>query len=68
LFSLAYVIGSAAAISWGYFIWGLDWGRFGSRDWGLWAMTFGFGSIVAFVIGLSLVMFLHSMLFPEDSI
>jgi len=68
LFFLAYVIGFSAAIAWGHFIWGLDWGHFGSRGWGLWAMVFGFGSIIAFVVGLFLVIGLHSILFPEDGI
>ncbi len=68
LFAFAYIAGLAAAISWGYFIWALDWGHFGSRGWGLWMMVFMFGSIIAFVAAFFLVTLVHSILFPEDSI
>jgi len=68
LFGFAYVAGFLAVLWWGYFIWGFNWGHFGSRSWGLGAMIFGFGSIIAFVVGFFLIGILHSILFPEDSI
>jgi hypothetical protein len=31
-----FALALAVAIGWVVFIWSLDWGRFGSRSWGLW--------------------------------
>jgi len=46
-------IGAIAAVAaaglWAYFIWTSDWGRFGTRDWGLWLMGFTTGTIVVFL-------------------
>ena len=62
---LAWFVGLVAAASWGYFIWGFDWGT-SSRARGLWGMIFGFGSILAFLVGVFLIVGIHMWLFPEE--
>jgi hypothetical protein len=61
----AFVVAAVFAGSWCYWIWVFDWGRLWSRGYGLWGMTFLFGGIITFFIGLFGVMVLHSWLFPE---
>ena len=63
----AYAFGIALAASWCIWIWGFDWGRLWSRGIGLWGMTFAFGGLTAFLIGLFVMMSLHSWLFREQS-
>jgi hypothetical protein len=65
LFYLAYVVGFAAAIGWGYFIWDLDFGT-SVRGRGLWWMTFSVGSVIAFLVGLFVMVALHSHYFPDE--
>jgi hypothetical protein len=64
-FYLAYVVGLAAAVGWGYFIGRVEWGT-SLPGWGLWWMTFSIGSAIAFLVGLSAMVAVHARLFPED--
>ena len=64
LFFLGYIVGFVLAGWWIYFIWGLDWGL-SSRGRGLMGMTLGFGAILAFLIGLFVMMSISMWLFPD---
>lgn len=51
LSKIIFVIGCAAALVaagfWMHFIWSFDWGRFGSRSWGLWFFfAFAMGTLL----------------------
>jgi hypothetical protein len=48
--ALGAICAAVAAGLWAYLMWTNDWGRFGSRGWGLWFMGFSMGSIVVFLI------------------
>ena len=67
---LASVVAFAAVVAgivltggWCYWIWSFDWGRFGSRGYGLWGMAFYFGGVVVFLVALFVAMTLHAWLF-----
>jgi hypothetical protein len=61
-----YVFALAAAVSWMYFIWSFDWGRFGTRSWGLWFFfVFAIGALLG-AFAVFLVFFWISSLVDPD--
>ncbi len=66
---IALMFGTAAAGSWGYFIWSLDWGNPSYRGRGLWLMLLTFPMViifpfVLFVVG-GLLMLLWEAVYSE---
>jgi hypothetical protein len=50
---------------WAFFMWTNDWGRFGSRGWGLWLMGFTTGTIMVFLIVGFISFWVASVIDPD---
>jgi hypothetical protein len=55
----------AVAGLWAHFIWTNDWGRFGTRGWGLWLMGFTTGTILVFLLVGGVGMWIATIVDPD---